>query len=49
MGVLGAVFVFGATATSYGVWTIATGKRSRTVVYGMAGIFSGLCLLAWWL
>lgn len=48
-GVLSAVFVFGATATAYGAWTVATGKRNRTVVYAMVGIFSSLCLLARWL
>jgi len=47
--VLAAVLVFGMTATSYGGWQVATGKRSRKVVFAMLGIFSGLCLLARWL
>ena len=45
-GVLSAVLVFGATATVYGAWTVATGKRNLTVAYVMVGIFSASYLLA---
>lgn len=45
--VLGVVWVFGATALGYGIWQMATGKRSRRVAQVMAAILGGLLLLAY--
>ncbi|MEO6365309.1 MAG: hypothetical protein ABIO38_04565 [Luteimonas sp.] len=45
--VVGAVFVFGATALGYGIWQMATGRRDRRVVFVMIAIASGLMMLAY--
>jgi hypothetical protein len=47
--VLGAVWAFGATALGYGLWQMATGKRSLKVVKLLLGVFSGLLALAYFL
>lgn len=47
--ILGAVWAFGATALGYGVWQMATGKRSLKVAKVMLAIFSGLLAVAYFI
>lgn len=49
MGVLlllGVVFAFGIAALCYGLWQVATGKRSYRVAMAMAAVGGGLFMLA---
>lgn len=45
--ILGAVFVFGVTALGYGIWQMATGKRSLKVAKVMLAIAGALALVAY--
>jgi hypothetical protein len=46
LGVLGAVFVFGATALAYGIWQIRTGQRSKKVIYFIVGLAAAMFFTA---
>jgi hypothetical protein len=46
LGIMGAVFIFGATALIYGIWQMRTGRRNRKVVYFVVGLASVLFLIA---
>ena len=45
--VLGSVLVFGLTTLGYGIFQVATGRRSLPVVRAMLAIVGGLYLLGW--
>ena len=46
LAILGALFAFGAMATTYGAWQVATGKRNMRVVYAMIGVGGAVAGLA---
>ena len=46
LGILGAVELFGITATCYGLWQIVTGRRSKWVIYFAIGVAALLWLIA---
>ena len=46
LAIMGAVFVFGATALVYGIWQMRTGRRNRKVVYFVVGLASVLFVIA---
>jgi hypothetical protein len=47
--ILGTVWAFGATTLGYGLWQMATGKRSKNVAKVMMAIVSVLLVLAYFL
>ena len=49
LAILGAVELFGITAICYGLWQIATGRRSKWVIYFAIGLALVLGLVAAWL
>ena len=44
--ILGAVELFGVTATCYGVWQVLTGRRTKSVIYFLGGVCLALLLVA---
>ncbi|HRH46352.1 MAG TPA: hypothetical protein PKY82_32200 [Pyrinomonadaceae bacterium] len=45
--ILGAVMVFGITAMIGGFWQLLTGKRNKTLIFVMLGLWVVLMILAW--
>lgn len=46
LGLLGAVFVFGASALAYGIWQIRTGQRSKKVICFIVGLAAAMYFIA---
>lgn len=49
LGILGAVALFGVTATCHGLWQIVTGRRSKPVIYFLVGLCLAILLAAYFM